>query len=98
MTSTADASIHTCRKPTKEWTRLILAHTLPGQTILDPFMGSGTTGEICMKHGRNFIGIELSPIYFAEAEQRIKNAAGDFVVTDKEKANGKMSLFDWAAS
>jgi modification methylase len=44
------------------------------QTILDPFMGSGTTGEACAELGRTFIGIELDPEYFKIAEKRIKTA------------------------
>ena len=43
------------------------------QTILDPFMGSGTTGVACKELGRNFIGIEISPEYFKIAERRINN-------------------------
>jgi len=45
-----------------------------GATILDPFMGSGTTGVACVQTGRNFIGIEIDPDYFAIAEKRIKEA------------------------
>lgn len=44
------------------------------QTILDPFMGSGTTGVACVKTGRRFIGIEIEPKYFNIAVQRIKAA------------------------
>lgn len=43
-------------------------------TVLDPFMGSGTTGVACMQTGRNFIGIEIDPTYFAIAERRIAEA------------------------
>ena len=43
-------------------------------TILDPFMGSGTTGVACAQTGRNFIGIEIDPEYFAIAEKRIHDA------------------------
>ncbi len=43
-------------------------------TILDPFMGSGTTGVACVQTGRNFIGIEIDPGYYAIAEKRIKQA------------------------
>ena len=57
-------------------------------------MGSGTTGVAAMRTGRNFIGIELDPDYFAIAEQRIKNASGEFVTTNKEKANGQIALWD----
>ena len=45
-----------------------------GQTILDPFMGSGTTGVACAKMGRKFIGIELDPDYFDIACKRIEDA------------------------
>ena len=44
------------------------------KTILDPFMGSGTTGVACMNLGRKFIGIEIEPKYFDIACERIENA------------------------
>ena len=44
------------------------------QTILDPFMGSGTTGVACTKLGRKFIGIEIEPKYFDIACRRIEEA------------------------
>lgn len=43
------------------------------KTILDPFMGSGTTGVVCKKLGRDFIGIEIAPEYYELAKQRIEN-------------------------
>lgn len=46
-------------------------------TILDPFMGSGTTGVACKRLGRNFIGIELDPTYFAIAKKRIEEARAE---------------------
>lgn len=46
----------------------------PGSTILDPFMGSGTTGVAAVELGHNFIGCELDPGYFAVAAERIKRA------------------------
>jgi DNA modification methylase len=52
----------------------ILAGTREGDTILDPFMGSGTTALGCIKHNRNFIGIDVSSDYCAIAERRIKEA------------------------
>jgi site-specific DNA-methyltransferase (adenine-specific)/modification methylase len=42
-----------------------------GATVLDPFMGSGTTGVACVQTGRNFIGIEIEEDYFRMAERRI---------------------------
>jgi site-specific DNA-methyltransferase (adenine-specific)/modification methylase len=44
------------------------------ETILDPFMGSGTTGVACVKLGRKFIGIEIEPKYFDIACRRIEAA------------------------
>jgi DNA modification methylase len=46
----------------------------PGATILDPFMGSGSTGVAAIKMGFHFIGIECNPAYFAIAESRIRSA------------------------
>ena len=51
-----------------------LTHIPDAQTILDPFMGSGTTGVACAKMGRSFIGIELDEEYFDIACQRIEDA------------------------
>jgi DNA modification methylase len=53
--------------------KMLLAKCPPG-TILDPFMGSGTTGVACVQTGRNFIGIEIDPGYFAIAKKRIEEA------------------------
>ncbi len=47
---------------------------LYAKTILDPFMGSGTTGVACVKTGRHFIGIELDPDYFEIACRRVREA------------------------
>lgn len=47
---------------------------IDGQTVLDPFMGSGTTGVACAQMGRNFIGIEREPKYFEIACKRIEQA------------------------
>jgi len=44
------------------------------RTILDPFMGSGTTGIACLRTGRRFIGIEREPTYFAAAVERFEKA------------------------
>ena len=56
--------------------------TDPGETVLDPFMGSGTTGVACAKLGRKFIGIEIEPKYFDIACKRIEEAysQGDFFI------------------
>jgi DNA modification methylase len=43
--------------------------------VLDPFMGSGTTGKMAVKLGRSFTGIEISPEYYEIAQRRITEAA-----------------------
>ena len=65
---------HPTQKPLLLIKKLILENTNEGDTIFDPFMGSGTTGVACVQTGRNFIGIEIDPDYFAIAEKRIKEA------------------------
>jgi DNA modification methylase len=52
----------------------ILLGKTPGEVVLDPFMGSGTTGVACMNLGRSFIGIEREPKYFDIACRRIEDA------------------------
>ena len=84
---------HPNEKPVDLMAALICDYCPPGGTVLDPFMGSGTTGVAAMRTGRNFIGIELDAEYFRIAEQRIKNAAGEFVLTDREKQTGQLALF-----
>ncbi len=51
--------------------RIIEATSNSGDTVLDPMMGSGTTGEACRILGREFIGIEKNEKYFKMAEERI---------------------------
>ena len=58
--------------PLAEWMARLV--TEPGQTVLDPFMGSGTTGVACVQTGRKFIGCEIDPTYYAIAERRIAEA------------------------
>jgi len=67
-------TIHPTQKPLEITTDWIINSTKEGDTILDPFMGSGTTGVACVQTGRNFIGIEIDERYFAIAQRRIKDA------------------------
>jgi len=66
---------HPCPKPIA-WMEWLVNRASPykGETILDPFMGSGTTGVACAKLGRKFIGIELDEKYFDIACSRIREA------------------------
>lgn len=69
---------HPHEKPLGVMRWLIETMCPPGATVLDPFMGSGTTGVACVETGRNFIGIEIDPEYFAIAERRIAEAQRNF--------------------
>lgn len=67
-------SAHPCPKPNDVMEWLVDRCTRAGGLILDPFMGSGTTGVAALRHGRKFIGIELEPKYFDIACKRIEQA------------------------
>lgn len=54
----------------------VLAGSRPGDTVLDPFFGAGTTGLVAQKHGREYIGIEINPDYAELARVRIEGAKG----------------------
>jgi len=54
----------------------VLAGSAIGDTVLDPFSGSGTTGEVALLNDRNYVGIELNPDYAALSEKRISVAVG----------------------
>jgi DNA modification methylase len=65
---------HPSPKPIEYILKLIERTTNPGDIILDPFMGSGTTGVACVQLGRKFIGCEIHEPYFDIAVKRIKEA------------------------
>jgi len=62
---------HPTQKPLPLMKWIVEKYTKEGDTILDPFMGSGTTGVACKMLNRNFIGIEIDETYFKLAEKRI---------------------------
>lgn len=63
---------HSTQKPEKLLTKIILSSSKPNDIILDPFFGTGTTGAIAKKYGRNFIGIEKETKYISVAKKRLK--------------------------
>ena len=67
-------NIHDTEKPIELMELLIENSSLEGDVVLDPFMGSGTTGIACAKLNRKFIGIEIDEKYFEIAKQRIEEA------------------------
>ena len=75
---------HPTQKPLSLMTWVILNYTEPGDTVLDPFCGSGTTGVACIQTGRNFIGIDRGAHWIDVTRRRI------------EQAQAQLSLFSEA--
>lgn len=71
--TTRHVTKHPTEKPEKLIERIILIGTKKGDKILDPFMGSGTTGVVAKKYNRKFIGIEIAEEYFKIAKKRINS-------------------------
>lgn len=69
--------VHPAQKPVELIEKLIADGTRVGDVILDPMMGSGTTGVACKRMKRDFIGFEIDETYFNTAAQRIETAHAD---------------------
>lgn len=69
----ANERVHPTQKPVglMEW---CLGFVPKARTILDPYMGSGSTGVACVQQGRAFVGIEIDPVYYSAACRRIEEA------------------------
>jgi DNA modification methylase len=80
--------VHATQKPEALLYRVLLASTNPGDIVLDPFFGTGTTGAVAKKLGRHFIGIERETAYIRAAQARITAIASPSA-TDAE-ALGKL--------
>jgi len=78
----ADEKEHTCPKPLNLMVMVVNRYSKINQAVLDPFMGSGTTGIACIRTGRRFIGIEKDPVHFETARSRI----------ERELAQGRLGL------
>ncbi|HYM71489.1 MAG TPA: site-specific DNA-methyltransferase [Stellaceae bacterium] len=79
---------HPTQKPEALLHRVLLASSRPGDLVLDPFCGTGTTGAVARRLGRRFIGIERDPAYAALARERIAKvapAAGDLVRLESKR-------------
>ena len=64
--------VHPTQKPEALLARVLMASTKPGDIVLDPFFGSGTTGAVAKRLGRNFVGIEREQVYIDAALERIE--------------------------
>lgn len=76
---------HPTQKPEKLVERIILASSNPGDKVLDPFMGSGTTGVVAKRLGRSFTGFELNAEYIRLALKRLDMLKNEPVKAKKEK-------------
>jgi len=70
---------HPCPVPVKLMERIILLTTNIGDTIIDPFMGSGTTAIACLNTGREFVGFEIDTAYFDVAQERVNDKLMEMV-------------------
>ena len=61
--------------PVEILNRIVLACSNPGDLVLDPFLGTGTTGEAAIRHGRNFVGFDISNAYVKRVRERLRKAA-----------------------
>src|SRR4029077_11762188 len=89
---------HSTQKPEALLHRVIVSSTEPGSLILDPFFGSGTTGAVAKRLGRNFIGIERNPEYARIARARTENihtANGDEIRVMRSKRAEPRVPFGW---
>ena len=94
------ANVHPTVKPIDLMRYLIRLITPPYGTVLDPFMGSGSTGCAAALEGVSFIGIEREPEYFAIAQQRVAYWGGDVEALEyppesKPEQSDTLPLFDW---
>lgn len=71
------ADDHPTPKPPELAAHFIALHSLPGEWVVDPFMGRGSTGLAALRLGRKFLGIELDPEHFAAAREKLKAAMRD---------------------
>ncbi len=71
---------HPTQKPEKLLAKIVMASSLPGDVIFDPFVGSGTTSVVAKKLGRHYVGIEIDLEYCCLAEKRLSMANHDIAI------------------
>jgi DNA modification methylase len=76
-----EKTFHPCQFPTELVERCVLALTAAGDTVLDPFVGTGTSVIAAAKHGRNGIGIDQSPLYVELARSRLSDLKAGRLLT-----------------
>ena len=87
-TAEDEGKLHPTQKPIALYEYLVKTYSNEGDTVLDPCMGSGTTGIACMNTNRHFIGIESNVDYFTVAEERLLLNTGK---TDDKVSQGELN-------
>ena len=86
--------VHPTQKPESLLHRVLLSSTKPGDVVLDPFFGTGTTGAVAKRLGRNYVGIEREQDYIDAASERIKAIVpaqkAELVVTTGKRAEPRV--------
>ena len=91
VTTRSFSEAHFATFPPKLIEPCILAGSKKGDVVFDPFMGAGTVGVVSVRHGRDYVGIELNPEYVEMAEDRIAAVATG--VPLKEARRGQLPMF-----
>ena len=86
--------IHPAQKPVKVLKRLIEIFTDPGDVVIDPCFGSGSTARACMESGRNFYGFEISKDFYNRAVSEMCGKSSMFASAGQEQT-GQLSIFDY---
>ncbi len=85
---------HPCQMPVALLARIVLACSNPDDVVLDPFAGSGTTLVAAARHGRRWVGTELSEQYASLATRRIEEETGAFRETTAKRAPQRVQTLD----
>lgn len=83
--------IHPAQKPVALLKRLIEIFTDPGDVVIDPCFGSGSTARAAMETGRNFYGFEINKEFYRKAKEQMCNVN---YIPDKEQIEGQTTIFD----
>jgi modification methylase len=90
------AKVHPTQKPEALLARIMMASTKPGDVVLDPFFGSGTTGAVARRLGRHFVGVEREQVYIDAASARIAAveplAEADLTVMTGKRAEPRVAF------
>lgn len=89
---------HPTEKPVHLMAEYIANSSQPGEVVLDPFMGSGTTGVAAVQLGRKFVGIEIDELFFDLACQRIRDAYRNPDLYSGHSDGEQLSLIEGAAA